>query len=92
VAGDAEESAMPWTLDGCPAAMRRLPLDVRVKAIEIANAMLAEGYEEGQAIRMAIAAARKWARSHGGAQPVWRLRGWHLAGGSAAPPTRGTSR
>jgi uncharacterized protein YdaT len=41
--------------------MQRLPLDVRLKAIEIANAMLAEGYDEGQAIRMSIAAARKWA-------------------------------
>jgi hypothetical protein len=92
VAGDVEESAMPWTLDRCPAAMRRLPLDTRLKAIAIANAMLEEGYEEGQAIRMAIAAARKWARSHGGADPMWRLRGWHLAGGSAPPPARGASR
>lgn len=41
--------------------MHHLPPTVRVKAIEIANAMLAESYEEGQAIRMAIAAARKWA-------------------------------
>lgn len=41
--------------------MQRLPAEVRRKAIEIANAMLAEGCEEGQAIRMAIAAARKWA-------------------------------
>jgi uncharacterized protein YdaT len=41
--------------------MRRLPPDVRLKAIEIANAMLAEGYDDGQAIRMAIAAAKEWA-------------------------------
>ena len=49
---------MPWTANRYPPAMQRLPLEVRMKAIEIANAMLAEGYEEGQAIRMAIAAAR----------------------------------
>jgi uncharacterized protein YdaT len=52
---------MPWTPERFPLAMRRLPLGVRLKAIDIANAMLAEGYDEGQAIRMAIAAAKKWA-------------------------------
>jgi uncharacterized protein YdaT len=52
---------MPWTLDRYPPAMQRLPWEVRAKAIEIANAMLAEGYGEGQSIRMAIAAAKKWA-------------------------------
>jgi uncharacterized protein YdaT len=52
---------MPWTLERYPPAMQRLPLAIRAKAIEIANAMLAEGYDEGQAIRMAIAAAKKWA-------------------------------
>ncbi len=55
---------MPWTQDRYPPAMRRLPLEMRLKAIEIANAMLAEGYDEGQAIRMAIAAAKKWAWGH----------------------------
>jgi len=34
---------------------------VRAKAIEIANALLAEGYEEGRAIRIAIAQAKRWA-------------------------------
>jgi len=52
---------MPWTPERYPPAMQRLPAEVRGKAIAIANAMLEEGYEEGQAIRMAIAAARKWA-------------------------------
>jgi uncharacterized protein YdaT len=35
--------------------MRRVPLAVRPKAFETANALLADGYEEGQAIRTAIA-------------------------------------
>ena len=52
---------MPWGPDYYPPAMRRLPLDVRQKAIEIANALLAEGYDEGRAIRIAIAAAKRWA-------------------------------
>lgn len=52
---------MPWGPDYYPPAMSRLPLDVRQKAIEIANALLAEGYDEGRAIRIAIAAAKRWA-------------------------------
>ena len=42
--------------------MKFLPPTVRVKAIEIANALLAEGVEEGKAIRIAIAKAKEWAR------------------------------
>jgi uncharacterized protein YdaT len=57
---------MPWTPERYPPAMRSLGEEVRMKAIEIANAMIADGIEEGQAIRMAIAAARRWARGHGG--------------------------
>ena len=34
---------------------------VRTKAIEIANALLLEGYDEGRAIRIAIAQAKRWA-------------------------------
>ncbi len=60
---------MPWSLSYYPASMRNLPAPMLAKAIEIANALLDEGYEEGQAIRMAIAAARKWAARH---PDVWR--------------------
>jgi uncharacterized protein YdaT len=56
---------MPWTAEYFPASMRNLPPAVRLKAIEIANALLADGHEEGQAIRIAISSAKKWA-SHGG--------------------------
>ena len=44
--------------------MRRLTQPVRRKAIEIANAMLAEGYDEGKAIRIAIAKAKEWWKKH----------------------------
>ncbi len=44
--------------------MRNLSSEVRVKAIEIANALLEEGYDEGKAIRVAIAKAKEWAESH----------------------------
>jgi uncharacterized protein YdaT len=58
---------MPWTTDRYQVSMKRLPPTVREKAIEIANALLAEGYPEGQAIRIAIARAKQWVqrrRSH----------------------------
>ena len=72
---------MPWTREKYPPAMQRLPPEVRAKAIEIANAMLAEGYEEGQAIRMAIAAAKRWA---------WGAHNRYLVGrrDKEAPPSR----
>jgi uncharacterized protein YdaT len=45
--------------------MEDLPPVVRSKAIAIANALLAEGYEEGMAIRVAIAKAKQWAEKRG---------------------------
>ncbi|MEG3437328.1 hypothetical protein V0288_09375 [Pannus brasiliensis CCIBt3594] len=37
--------------------------EAREKAIEIANALLEEGYEEGRAIAIATAQAEKWAEN-----------------------------
>jgi uncharacterized protein YdaT len=53
---------MPWSSDRYPRSMKNLPEDVREKAIEVANALLEEGMEEGKAIRIAIAKAKEWAR------------------------------
>ena len=53
---------MPWNSGYFPASMRNLPPLVREKAIDIANALLDEGMEEGMAIRIAIAKAKEWAR------------------------------
>jgi uncharacterized protein YdaT len=55
---------MPWSSERYPAAMSRLSPAVRVKAIEIANALLREGHDEGMAIRVAIAKAREWSVRH----------------------------
>ena len=55
---------MPWTADRYPVSMKNLPPIVRRKGIEIANALLAEGYSEGHAIHIAIAQAKQWARHH----------------------------
>jgi len=55
---------MPWNDSYYPASMRNLDPAVREKAIEIANALLGEGMEEGMAIRVAIAKAKEWAERH----------------------------
>lgn len=52
---------MPWTAAHFPAAMQNLMPAVRLKAIAIANALLEKGMDEGRAIRIAIAQAKKWA-------------------------------
>ena len=52
---------MPWSSVRYPASMRHLEPRVRSKAIDIANAMLVAGAEEGRVIRIAIAKAKQWA-------------------------------
>jgi uncharacterized protein YdaT len=56
---------MPWNEEYYPPAMERLSPVVRSKAIEIANALLEEGHEEGFAIRVGIARAKEWALRRG---------------------------
>ena len=56
---------MPWSPEHFPPSMAHLAPVVREKAIEIANALLDEGHEEGQAIRIAIAQSKRWARARG---------------------------
>ncbi|MCX8116005.1 MAG: hypothetical protein N3D71_13180 [Burkholderiaceae bacterium] len=56
---------MPWNETYYPASMRHLSPPVRAKAIEIANALLEEGMDEGKAIRIAIAKAKAWAAQRG---------------------------
>lgn len=57
---------MPWSKDDYPASMKGLDPQVRDKAIEIANSLLEDGYEEGRAIRIAQAQAKKDVRGKGG--------------------------
>ena len=52
---------MPWTESDFPASMRHLSAVTRAKAIDIANALLDEGMDEGRAIRIAMARAEQWA-------------------------------
>lgn len=52
---------MPFSRRDYPASMKNLDLEVRDKAIDIVNAMLEDGYDESDAIPIAIAQAKDWA-------------------------------
>ncbi len=54
---------MPWSSDNYPNSLKNFNPEVRNKAIEIAHALLDEGYEEGRAIAIATAQAEKWAEN-----------------------------
>ena len=55
---------MPWSDERYPISMKNLWPGVRHKAIEVANALLAAGRPEGQAIRIAIWSAKRWGAAH----------------------------
>lgn len=69
---------MPWNYSHFPQSMRNLAPLVREKAIEIANALLAQGYDEGKSIRIGIAQAKRWAAdqemSRGPGEREWLAR------------------
>ena len=72
---------MPWNKDDYPDSFKNLNADVRNKAIEIANALLRDGYEEGRAISIATAQAQKNVEGKGD-HPIYEIRshddGWQL--------------
>jgi len=47
-----------------PPTMQYMDTQVRDKAFDIFNALLDEGYDDAQAIPIAIAQAKKWAQGH----------------------------
>lgn len=51
---------MAWNMKDYPASMKNLDTLVKKKAIEIANALLADDYPEDRAIPIAISQAEKW--------------------------------
>jgi len=51
---------MPWNKDDYPDSFKNLNPKVREKAIEIANALLKDGMEEGRAIPIATEKAREY--------------------------------
>jgi uncharacterized protein YdaT len=56
---------MPWTKNDYPPSMKNLMAPVRNKAVEIANALLEDGYEEGRAIAIGTSKAEEWAEKRG---------------------------
>ncbi|MEF2964517.1 hypothetical protein V3851_01635 [Paenibacillus sp. M1] len=55
---------MPWNSHDYPPSMKNLEPRVRNKAVEIASALLEDGYEEGRAIAIGTAKAEEWAENH----------------------------
>ncbi|WP_075618772.1 DUF2188 domain-containing protein [Paenisporosarcina indica] len=51
---------MPWNKNDYPDSFKNLNREVRDKAIEIANALLKDGMEEGRAIAIATEKAREY--------------------------------
>lgn len=51
---------MPWTMNDYPQTWKHLEELERKKAIDIANAMLKDGYKEGDAIPIATKQAEEW--------------------------------
>lgn len=72
---------VPWNKDDYPESFKNLNADVRSKAIEIANALLRDGYEEGRAIPIALDRARSSVDGDRD-RPVYEIRahdeGWQL--------------
>lgn len=56
---------MPWTDADYPQSLKNFMAPVRRKAIEIANALLEQGQDEGSAIAIATAQATEWAERRG---------------------------
>lgn len=72
---------MPWNKNDYPDSFNNLNADVRNKAIEIANALLKDGMEEGRAIAIATEKAREYVTGDKN-QEVYQVNahtdGWQL--------------
>jgi uncharacterized protein YdaT len=53
---------MPWYHGDYPPSYKNQPVKIREKAVEIANALLGEGADEGIAIATGLKRAREWAK------------------------------
>lgn len=51
---------MPWNMKDYPSSLKNLNKITRKKAIDIANAMMEEGYDENRAIPIATEQAKEW--------------------------------
>ncbi|MBS1525918.1 MAG: hypothetical protein JST19_09745 [Bacteroidetes bacterium] len=53
---------MPWYHGDYPPSYKNQPVKIREKAVEIANALLGEGADEGIAIATGLKRAREWGK------------------------------
>lgn len=52
---------MPWDMNDFPSSLKNLDKSTRKKALDIANALIDEGYDESRAIPIATTKAKEWA-------------------------------
>lgn len=64
---------MPWYNGDYPPSYKNQPVKLRNKAVEIANALLAEGMEEGRAIATGLKRARE-AFAGNKAKPINKIK------------------
>ncbi|MGM8365423.1 DUF2188 domain-containing protein [Virgibacillus sp. W0181] len=57
---------MPWTMNDYPSSLKNLDKITKMKAIDIANAMVDEGYDEDSAIPIATEQAKEWVENASG--------------------------
>ncbi|RIW38841.1 DUF2188 domain-containing protein [Bacillus salacetis] len=73
---------MPWSKNDYPASWKNLSSDVRNKAIEIGNALLRDGYDEGRSIAIATDRAEKYVDGDSGNKTEYHVKsnddGWGL--------------
>ncbi|MGN1401094.1 MAG: DUF2188 domain-containing protein [Bacillus sp. (in: firmicutes)] len=73
---------MPWTKNNYPVSMKNLEECVRNKAIEVANALLEDGYDEGRAIPIAIDTAKEYMSTHHPEGNIYEVKphdlGWQV--------------
>lgn len=69
-----EAIGMPWSKNDYPDSMKNLEPDVREKAIEIANALLRDDTDEGRAIAIATAQARKAVNGDDSDRPRYEVK------------------
>lgn len=56
---------MPWNEEDYPKSWKNFTVSARRKMIEIANALLEEGYSEERAIAIATEKGKEWAENRG---------------------------
>jgi uncharacterized protein YdaT len=60
---------MPWSKGDFPPSYKNQPIKLREKAVEIANALLSEGVDEGIAIATGLKQAREFFKKSEGKAP-----------------------